>query len=271
MKIRYIFIYSLLLLNNNFSNQLKAQQPDKFKFVEYFNLACDYSLAKKIDSADILLRESLKYASADNLNSYLFDLDIDTLRKSKYWHIIHKILDFIVKKKYPNIDYEYIALLNRVHLLNRIGGLAKVKESQKLFDSVVSAKGLPFLSRVTKYGSKVVKLICVHYVDTFSDKKYLKLANDLLEKGELDSSEYPYIIDRYNIARNLPQIYGTNCIESSNNVLEFYPIIDILTIESRRKKFGLISILEEIELNEKVNNYVYTNKEIFDVIRKKRK
>ena len=261
----------LFLLNNHFSNLLQAQEPDKFKFVKCFNLACDYSLAKNLDSADIFLRESLKYASADNLNSYLFDADIDTLRKSKYWPVINKIIDYIVKKKYPNIDYEYIVMLNRVHLLNRTGGLTKVKESQKLFDSVVGLKGLPLLSRVTKYGSKVVRLICVHYVDTFSDKKYYKLANDLFEKGELDSSEYPYIIDRYNIARNLPQIYGTNCIESSNKVLEFYPIIDILNIENRRKKFGLISILEEIELNEKVNNYVYTNKEIFDVISKRRR
>lgn len=259
------------MINVYFLNHLQAQQPDKFKFVEYFNLACDYSLAKKIDSADIFLRESLKYASGDNLNSYLFDADIDTIRKSKYWPVIFKIIDYIVKKKYPNIDYEYVKLLNRVHLINRIGGVTKVKESQKLFDSVVNVKGLPLLSRVTKYGSKVVKLICVHYVDTFSDKKYFKLANDLLEKGELDSLQYAYITDRYHIARNLPQIFGTNCTESPEKVLEFYPIIDILNIESRRKKFGLISILEEIELNERVNNYVYTNKEIFDVIRKKRK
>lgn len=69
---------------------------------------------------------------------------------------------------------------------------------------------------------------------------YLPLLQAAAERGEVPKKQLAFLIDRVRLYRNEPQLYGTQLRpDVQTGRLEFYPLVDAATVDTRRAEMGL--------------------------------
>ena len=60
------------------------------------------------------------------------------------------------------------------------------------------------------------------------------------ERGEVPKSRLAFLLDRIQLCRNEPQVYGTQLRPNQETGrLELYPLLDPVNVDSRRAEMGL--------------------------------
>lgn len=122
-------------------------------------------------------------------------------------------------------------------------------------EKIIAAYGYPGKS-VVGAQSKVVFMVVQHN-DLPAQEKYLPLFITAAEKGELDRTLLPLMIDRVRTAKGQPQVYGTQLHETKDGRVQIKPIEDEVNVNVRRKAAGLPP-LEDYYKNWSINYVVPT-------------
>jgi TonB family protein len=104
-------------------------------------------------------------------------------------------------------------------------------------EKIIAAYGYPGKSMVGAQ-SKVVFMVVQHN-ELDAQEKYLPLFMEAAEKGELDRTVLPLMIDRVRTARKQPQVYGTQLHERMGASVQVQTIEDEVNVNIRRKAVGL--------------------------------
>jgi hypothetical protein len=129
------------------------------------------------------------------------------------------------------------------------------REHHKQLKTFVQKYGLIDIGRFGKEASKNAWLIVQHTPKSEFEfmKKYLTLMEEGLNK--IDMKNYAYLKDRVLIYSNKKQKYATQYrLDKENNVYYFNDLYQPKTVDNRRKKFGLPTLMEYIKTIETLSN-----------------
>jgi hypothetical protein len=206
----------------------------KDSLIKYFHLYI--TLRNKNPGLLLDLRNSIKIDSMIEFKNYLNDSMFISL-KSKLFN------DIKTKEK------EFDTLL--IHQLEAM--LADVQDSRTekeainkdrinhiKLDSIIKAKGIPKLSTVGFMGTVSLFVIIQHSDDVYMEKYFSSLEKLSLE-GEFPNDFFGYIIDRRNMYKGIPQVFGTQLCMSSviTKKMKIWPIADENNVDYRRYTLGL--------------------------------
>jgi TonB family protein len=104
-------------------------------------------------------------------------------------------------------------------------------------EKIITRYGYPGKSLVGAQ-SKVAFMVVQHN-DLEPQEKYLPLFMKAAEKGELDRTLLPLMIDRVRVAKGQQQLYGTQLSETKDKQIQIKPIEDEINVDVRRKAAGL--------------------------------
>jgi len=104
-------------------------------------------------------------------------------------------------------------------------------------DKIINTYGYPGKSMV---GAQTkVPFMVVQHNDLDAQEKYLPIFTKAAERGELDRSLLPLMIDRVRTAKGQTQLYGTQLSEIKGGGIQIFPIEDEINVDIRRKAAGL--------------------------------
>jgi len=133
--------------------------------------------------------------------------------------------------------------------------VAKIdEENRKEIKNIVNEYGFISISKFGKDASYKAWLLVQHFPPEEIEfmENYLKMMGD--NKGDYDTRNYAYLIDRINVYKGKPQIYGTQTTSKDNSdTYEFQPIKDIENIDALRREMNLSTLREYAELMEDMN------------------
>lgn len=112
----------------------------------------------------------------------------------------------------------------------------------KRSEEIITQYGYPGKQLVGKKAAKSIFLVIQH-ADLKYQEKYISLFKEAVKKGDLRMSTLALMIDRIEVRKGRPQIYGTQVGEDQKTgKLMFDPIIDEKRINKRRELIGLSPI-----------------------------
>lgn len=112
----------------------------------------------------------------------------------------------------------------------------------KRSEEIIAKYGYPSKQLVGKKAAKSIFLVIQH-ADLKYQEKYIALFKEAVKKGDLKMSTLALMIDRIEVSKGRPQIYGTQVGENQKTgELMFDPIVDEKRINKRRELIGLSSI-----------------------------
>ena len=82
-------------------------------------------------------------------------------------------------------------------------------------------------------------------------KKCLKLMEALLPKGEVDKSDYAYLMDRVLVGEGKKQLYGTQTKIINGDIVPD-PVEDEANLDKRRKEMGMMPMAEYVKMVRKM-------------------
>ncbi|MFD0794751.1 TonB family protein [Mucilaginibacter litoreus] len=142
----------------------------------------------------------------------------------------YRVAAIAAAKKYGSGSKQDNELMNRQAAIDKTN-LGKVEQ-------IIANYGYPGKTLVGKELSNVAFMVIQHN-DLESQEKYLTTFMQAADKGELDASLLPLMIDRVRTAKGKPQVYGTQLHEIKGGGVQIYPIEDEAFVNERRKKAGL--------------------------------
>jgi TonB family protein len=128
---------------------------------------------------------------------------------------------------YSTEDNELMAKQSAVDIANMVK-----------IDAIIAQYGYPGKSLVGAGQSKVAFMVIQHN-EIDSQEKHLAIIIEAADKGELEPSLVPLMVDRVRTAKGMAQVYGTQLHESKNGAVQIFPIDDEEFVNVRRKKAGL--------------------------------
>ncbi len=109
----------------------------------------------------------------------------------------------------------------------------------KRSEEIIAQHGYPSKTQVGKKAAKSIFLIIQHSELKYQEK-YIPLFHKAVGNGDLDMKTLALMIDRIEVRRGRPQIYGTQIgTDQKTGKLKFDPIVDELKINQRREHIGL--------------------------------
>ncbi len=106
-------------------------------------------------------------------------------------------------------------------------------------EAIIAEHGFPGKSMVGERGASTVWLVIQH-APLEKQEKYFPLLTEAAEKGELRKSDWAYLVDRINMHKGIPQIYGSQLsMNPETGVYRFHPIEDEANVNVRRASVGL--------------------------------
>lgn len=105
---------------------------------------------------------------------------------------------------------------------------------------IIEEHGYPGRSLVGPQGSTA--FLVIQRADLATQEAYLPILSQAADAGELLWADLAMLIDRIQMRRELPQIYGTQVIQSANGLPEFYRIENPEQVNERRREVGLMPI-----------------------------
>lgn len=111
-------------------------------------------------------------------------------------------------------------------------------------EAIFAKFGYPGKSLVGS-GEASTGYLVIQHAPLEKQEKYLPLITEAAQKGECPKSNWAYLIDRINMRKKLPQIYGSQVVSHPvTGAWIFHPIEDEANVNVRRAEVGL-SPLEE--------------------------
>lgn len=108
-----------------------------------------------------------------------------------------------------------------------------------LLRAIVDRHGWPTKSMVGADGAEAAWLLAQHAdTDPSFQERCLGLIEPLVPRGEVQRSEYAYLVDRVRVNRGRPQVYGTQVREVPGGY-EPEPVEDPAGLDARRAAAGL--------------------------------
>jgi hypothetical protein len=112
-------------------------------------------------------------------------------------------------------------------------------------EGIIAEVGYPGRSLVGNLSTTALYII--QRADLATQEKYLPMLEGAAKSHEILRSELAYLIDKIRMAKEEPQVYGTQIIRNSNGMLDFYRIEAAETVNDRRYQKGLLPIEEYAE------------------------
>jgi hypothetical protein len=117
---------------------------------------------------------------------------------------------------------------------------------------VVEDKGWPGRSLVGKSGAHDAWLLVQHAdEDKPFQKKCLKLMAAMLPNGEVDKTDYAYLVDRVLVGEGKKQLYGTQTKLVKGDCIPD-PVEDEANLDKRRKEMGMMPMAKYLEMVRKM-------------------
>lgn len=122
------------------------------------------------------------------------------------------------------------------------------KKNKIVLDEMLKEKEFPGIKEVGKDNSQRFWLLVQHCdFDVKFQSNYLKMMKKELRKGNVDSTNYAYLVDRVLKNKGKKQLYGTQMNWDSSGNYFPYPIKDSTHVDNRRKEVGLEPLKEYIQ------------------------
>lgn len=114
-------------------------------------------------------------------------------------------------------------------------------------EAIIRTHGYPGKSLVGSSQASTAWLVIQH-APLDKQERYLPLITAAAEKGECRKSDWAYLVDRINMHKNLPQIYGSQVVSNKETgAWVFHPIEDEANVNLRRAAVGLGPLEEYAE------------------------
>ncbi len=231
-----------------------------------YNMACCYSLLKNNDSAFYYLNIAMDVGQNDAWA--LADYDLNNLHSDKRWIEIEKRLEKIYKEKDTTINVQLGWELSKMYnedqaprftyddiiikygrkspqmdslfaFLNKTDSIHRLK-----LEEIINKYGFPNKFLVGAEAANQAFIIILHAPLEYQ-KKYFKLIEEAVNKGDIDKQSMAYLTDKILTKEGKKQLYGTQLKYSEKTAsYEFQPIEDEKNVNSRRSQMGMNSIEE---------------------------
>ncbi len=258
------FKENIIFLNKRINENKYPKKEYILKSIDYFNLACAYSLTKQYPSCIEAIKQSLLI---DTLNDVVYrEPDFYYVSHTNEWKIL--LLDYKKKQSIQLDDSLFLDLskiaindqsfYNEINLYKQKSNLnpAKVKQLWHIKDSLNKHN----LTVIEKYLAKNINVLSSKTVgETFADKcflviqhadlktqeKYIPIIKSLCLKKETSGENYALLYDRVSVEKTKgKQYYGSQVNSITNKV---YPIIDEKNVDKRRLELGMESLKDYLE------------------------
>jgi hypothetical protein len=229
-------------------SKIYSHSDRKDSLLKYFNFYVD--LRNKNPISLLYATNNINVDTIIDFRNYKNDSSLITLKYRLKKYIIEKEKGFDTlllkdlkgmladdQNSRTNSDKDYKDLIN-----------------QKKLGAIIKEKGIPTISKVGTEGIVSLFAIIQHSNDEFIEKYFVELEK-LTIKGEFPKDLFAYLIDRRNMWKGIPQVFGTQITLSSpfsvfTKSMKLWPIADEINVDLRRYTYGL----EPIEEYKKTNN-----------------
>lgn len=171
-----------------------------------------------------------------------------------YLHNEKMFFDSICNDLYSKYDSSVILELRVIVTDDHGRGKREMNKEQFLRDSINQIKVAKMIKRLGKYpGRSVVSnnledvaWLVIQHAPLAYQGKYLHFIKQAVEEKNLAPKYLAYSLDRINMAKDLPQVYGTQYVyEEDKNIM--FPIEDMTHVDQLRKSVGLGPLKEYME------------------------
>ena len=248
----------------------KAFKINNENATDLYNGACSSALQKNKKTAFKWLNLSIDKGWT-NLNHLKTDTDLNNLHLDKKWKpvldklekklaLIEANYDKPLQKELLEIyteDQKYRMQINEIsskygkdsNELKMHWKIITSKDSTNLIKikKILDEKGWVGKNKVGTQANETLFLVIQHS-DIETQKKYLPMMKDAVNKGNASSSSLSLLLDRIEIREGRKQIYGsqigTNPLTKKQYVL---PLLDPDNVDKRRKEVGLDSLTNYVK------------------------
>jgi len=124
-------------------------------------------------------------------------------------------------------------------------------ETLPFIKGVIEEHGFPTFDMVGRDGAEAAWLLVQHADEDIEfQARALELMAPLVEHGQADPSDFAHLTDRVLLAQGKKQRFGTQFKHDEQGVLRPRPTEDPERLDERRRRYGLHTLAEHIELLE---------------------
>ncbi len=228
-----------------------------------YNSACSWALAEQPDSAFVQLFRIAEKGNYTNLNHLTTDPDLTILHEFPLWIELVSLVKANKEKAEENFDRPLVAILDSIYLedqkyrmqIDEIAGkhghdsdemtahwkIINAADSVNLIKvrKVLDERGWLGADVIGGKGNQTLFLVIQH-ADIETQKEYLPMMRDAVEKGHASPSTLALLEDRVALREGRRQIYGSQ-ISRNAETGEHYvlPLDDPKNVDARRAGVGL--------------------------------
>ncbi|MFK7771084.1 MAG: DUF6624 domain-containing protein [Saprospiraceae bacterium] len=220
----------------------------------YFEGLChDFNSKKKEAQKNLIQAVQLDWEIAKGLLDVRKEDYVNLKKKKRCWKKINKEfkiqqeeIDKDLRVEILRLDKEYNDLRAEEDRSTPTG-LNKALASEKIFveslDKIIKEKGVPTIKNVGRQMSNRF-LYFLNEITRLKEKEiYFPLVKEAYEKKEIELKQYVIMIDKIEIQKRRPQIYGTQMNnDQKTGKLVFDPIVNGGNVNKRRAYIGLPTI-----------------------------
>jgi hypothetical protein len=131
----------------------------------------------------------------------------------------------------------------------------QIWEKQRLIDSLNLEKVESIFKKFGYPGKKLVgtelsdvAFLVIQHASLEKQEKYFELMKLAVKERQLGKRNLALLIDRMNMKKNIPQIYGTQLIwDKKKEKLVLYPVADIIKVDERRNLMNLYPLKDYLK------------------------
>lgn len=222
-----------------------------------YQAACAWALAGRSDSAFHNLFIIANKLHFSNVHQLISDNSLLSLREDIRWNNLITIVQSNDSLK-RNLNIPLMVTLDSIRIndqhlrkiltqtekehavvIDSLWKLIEERDSVNLarIDGIIEQYGWVGSDVVGEQGAYTLFIVILH-ADLETQEKYLPMALDAVSKGKASAKGLAYLIDRINVKKGVPQVYGTQ-VNVFNGKSEAYPIMDRSRLNERRAEMGL--------------------------------
>lgn len=225
-----------------------------------YTAAASYALAGQADSAFVHLNFLANHGKDDSF-TFKMEKDFEGLHSDSRWQTFINHLDSNHATINKGLNQELVCILDTVlyndqYLRNKFEfvelkygrdseELKLIGDEQLKRDSTNVKIVSDLLSKNGWMGSDLIGnhtltiFIVIQHANLEIQEKYLPLFQSARDEGELDPASVAMLEDRINVAKGLPQLYGSQLTVDENGQTVFAEIFEPEKVNERRLEVGL--------------------------------
>jgi hypothetical protein len=221
---------------------------------KYFEGLChDFNLNKQEAQENLIQAIQLDWEIAERLLDVRKGDYINLKKKKRCWKKINKEfkiqqkeIDQDLREEILQLDKEYNALMNeaeRSTVEGRKNALVREREFAKKIEVIIKEKGIPTTKNVGRQMSNRF-ISFLNEIASLREKEiYFPAVKKAFENKEIEHEGYVKLIDKIEVGKGRPQIYGT-LIKGDSKTRKFVysPIVNEKNLNKRREVMGFPTI-----------------------------